>query len=689
MSRCRIWTMLALAAVVAAGPAAADDDRDFLRERAAPPVLIFILDTSGSMVGSPENPGAQRGSNLSFAMVPGGGDDPYSRMGIAKRVLREFLSDVTEANFALAGYAQAQPADGSNPVPQKHWVYEARGGDRFNLIEPNYAYRLGYAETYAGALIDNPADILKGRMIGYSPYFDGTQPILDRFGPLNAWDSGIEEVVGTATRRLPYDLMPVYFGSCFMDTKGTPLDASDDAMVCKDNVFPFYASGDRDGAGNMIPDEYYYGDPGTGTFPGCTPNRVPDASNPDDGCFAEWLEASGSNTIEHRRRVQLRIPSANPSGGANHLLADDGSGGLVGNEVVDDPGGDEDYNLDGEFDDPDYDGSESSDWILYVELVEEQSSRTCTYSVPPTDTPTPLPSATATPTETPPPTPTWTWTPVPPVNCRDIELRVLAPASGILQAVIDNGMAYELEITRTVVTWTPPDSSYRLDWFGVYSGSYTHDNGTHYWGDGSPSVDYGPITDVQTQASAVARIPASMSMNWFADIDPNFTHTSFHEVCVDVDVLGAGISCAGICGDYGNPATPTPTRTSTRTNTPYAGTPTMTATPTRTPTQTVTPTRTATRTPTRTWTPSSTPTNTPWWWTPTHTPTRTNTPPPPTATRTPTRTNTPPPATATRTATRTFTPAPATATPTRTPTRTSTPVPVATNTPTRTPTVLQ
>ena len=82
-------------------------------------------------------------------------------MGIAKRVLREFLEDVTDANYALAGYAQAQPADGSNAVPQKHWIYEARTADRFSLIEANYAYRIGYNENFAGALIDNPSDILK------------------------------------------------------------------------------------------------------------------------------------------------------------------------------------------------------------------------------------------------------------------------------------------------------------------------------------------------------------------------------------------------------------------------------------------------------------------------------------------------------------------------------------------------
>ncbi|MCJ7755325.1 MAG: hypothetical protein MUP13_12240, partial [Thermoanaerobaculales bacterium] len=410
MKSSRFWKISAvITAILAAGPSAADD-KDFLRERAAPPVLIFILDTSGSMVGSPEEPGAMRGSRVGYGMVPGAGDDPYSRMGIAKRVLRDFLTDVTDATYALAGYAQAQPSDGSNAVPQKHWVYEARDGDRFSLVEPNFAYRLGYAETFAGVLIDNPADILKGELIGYSPYFDSTAPILDRYGPSNAFDTGITE--GDDALRLPYDLMPVYFGSCFVDNKETPFDFTDDETICRDNVFPFYATGERDVAGDMIAEEFYYGDPGSGKFPDCTPNRVPDASNPDDGCFAEWLIPAGGTTIENRRRVQLRIASTSPGGSANHLRAIDSGGAYVGNEVATDPGGDEDYNLDGEAD-PDYDGSESSDWVLWVEMVEEQSSRTCLYTVAPTATPTMTPTITATPTVTSTPTPTWTPTPPP------------------------------------------------------------------------------------------------------------------------------------------------------------------------------------------------------------------------------------------------------------------------------------
>jgi hypothetical protein len=162
------WLVLVVA-IALCGPVHADD-RDFLREVAAPPNIIFILDTSSSMVSSPEVPGVVDGAKINAAMVPGAGDDPYSRLGIAKRVLREFLETVGEANFALAGYAQAPPPDVNpafNPLPRKHWVYEARAQDRFHMVESTYAYRMGYAETHAGLLLDVPGDILKQQMIGH------------------------------------------------------------------------------------------------------------------------------------------------------------------------------------------------------------------------------------------------------------------------------------------------------------------------------------------------------------------------------------------------------------------------------------------------------------------------------------------------------------------------------------------
>ncbi|MGD9252368.1 MAG: VWA domain-containing protein, partial [Holophagae bacterium] len=452
--RSKTWTYwLALVLAVGLAGVLGADDRDFLRERSAPPNLIFILDTSKSMVGSPELPGRIQGAKMTYGMVPGAGDDPYSRMGIAKRVLRDFLEDIADANYALAGYAQAQPSDGSNPVPQKHWVYEARSADRFSMVDLQYAYRIGYNESFAGALIDNPADILKGELMGYSPYFDpDTSTVTDRFGPTTGWETLIEEVPGDPNTRLPYDLMPVYFFNCFIDDMGTA-ETSDDVTLCRDNVFPFYPTGDRDASGNMIVDEWYYGDQVANVFPDCTPNRTPDALNPDDGCLAEWEQVVGSDVIQHRRRVQLRIPGTNPVGDANHPLGVDTLGAPIGNQLVPDSGVD-DYDLDGSTADPDLDGDEANDWILYVNAVEEQQSRTCSIPLP---------------------------TPTPTVSCNQMSLTANPANSGFFSAVITNTSAYDIQVARTTVDWQPLGGIF-LDFFEVTSAGSPNYTNNHYWG---------------------------------------------------------------------------------------------------------------------------------------------------------------------------------------------------------------
>ena len=390
--RTTAWLALALAALVA-GTAVADD-RDFLRQLAAPPNLIFILDSSRSMVGSPEEPGQQMNAAVAYGMVPGGGDDPYSRMGIAKRVLREFLADVTDANYVLAGYAQAPPAAPLSPIPTKHWVYEGIGfwdstlgdyrPDHFHLMEQGYAYRFGYAETYAGLALDNPADIYQGTMMGYTPYFDpalGAAGVEGRFGPVRAYDFD---------PTLPYDLMPIYFGTCIYD------EINEKNVCSGDGVFPFYDTGERDASNEIITEDWYYGD--RGEFPHCVPWKSSTPLAPDDGCKAAWEDNTGTvpgygrNRVEFKRRVRLEIPAFNPNTGLdNHLLGVlDSDGMSVGNELVNDLGT-EDYDLDGT-PDRDYDEDMAYDWVLYVDAVEQLSMRACgSPQMPPTATPTPLP----------------------------------------------------------------------------------------------------------------------------------------------------------------------------------------------------------------------------------------------------------------------------------------------------------
>jgi len=380
--------LLALVAGVV-GTARAED-KDLLREQSAPPNILFILDSSTSMAGSIEGIPVAGGVNTGEPMVPGAGDDPYSRMGIAKQVLRDFLDSVSEANFALAGYAQDVQA-----VPAKHWAYEAVDGDRFRMVEPQYAYRFGYNQEYSQRYLEkpNPAAFASDVLFGFSPYYAASTDLADiqaRYGPLLA---------DTVDPILPFDYLPIYLGQC-VDPNNTPNDASDD--VCPYGVFPVLGSGSAD-------DRWSYGSGGN-RFQNCDP-----ASNPDDehaqvpawnasdphpcDVFWERPSSSGTGVVQYARRIRLQIQDGYSFRGL------DAGGNLTGNLEVADLGED-DY--DGGGADPDLDGSQTSDWLLYVDMVEQRRSRECN---PPAPLATWTPTPTVTPTATPTPTATATVTP--------------------------------------------------------------------------------------------------------------------------------------------------------------------------------------------------------------------------------------------------------------------------------------
>jgi hypothetical protein len=179
---CRNRLIAAVILVLCATGAVADD-RDFLRERAAKPNILILLDTSTSMIGTSEaRTEFTEGDGpdiVDFGMLPGAGDDPRSRMGIAKAVLRDFLQNVTDANFALAGYQYQMPEDGGSPVnpfPAKHWTYEALSGDHLGFIEQGLAYRIGWAErtrlpSQTLRLLVNPADYSRSKARSFDRAF--------------------------------------------------------------------------------------------------------------------------------------------------------------------------------------------------------------------------------------------------------------------------------------------------------------------------------------------------------------------------------------------------------------------------------------------------------------------------------------------------------------------------------------
>jgi hypothetical protein len=83
------------------------DDTELLRKGAADPYIFILMDTSGSM-----------NLGLGDTWVAGGGDNPSSRIYLAKRALYEVFSPVSNVFYGFASFNQ----DHLN-ARQKHWIY--------------------------------------------------------------------------------------------------------------------------------------------------------------------------------------------------------------------------------------------------------------------------------------------------------------------------------------------------------------------------------------------------------------------------------------------------------------------------------------------------------------------------------------------------------------------------------------
>ena len=289
----RSW-MIAVAVAALCATTAGADDRDFLRERAAKPNILILLDTSGSMVGTSEVATdftiGDAPSAIDYGMLPGGGDDPRSRMGIAKEVLRTFLQNVTDANFALAGYQYEVPTvSGSqtNPFPAKQWTYQAPTADRFGFLEQGYAYRIGWAQR---TLLEpdvpnpwiNPSDFSRSMLFGYNPYFEpnsdpaGTN-IANYVAPSRRYGPILAPELHPGN---PYDLLPIYLMRNCETT-----DIAGDGTRCLNRGFPFFTSLDL--SGNKVLHMW------TSSFLNCAVG-LPSLGSTDDGCRGNWVVGYGA-----------------------------------------------------------------------------------------------------------------------------------------------------------------------------------------------------------------------------------------------------------------------------------------------------------------------------------------------------------------------------------------------------------
>jgi hypothetical protein len=548
----------AVALALGAGSATADD-RDFLRERAAKPNILVLLDTSTSMIGTSEVATefteGEGPASINFGMLPGGGDDPRSRMGIAKAVLRDFLQNITEANFALAGYQYTMPEESGSPVnpyPARHWVYQATAADRFGFLEAGFAYRIGWAEktnlpSETVTPLPNPADYARSFLLGYDPYFDPdsasanyVEPWL-RYGPVEA----PELHPGN-----PYSTLPIYLmRNCETD------DVVGDGTDCGLRVFPFFTAKDLVGVTALHQ--------WTSSFDNCTTGGV------DGGCLGSWSVDNGTSpaTItQFVRRAHLEVPTTDTSGDPNHPIGEDTSGNMSGNREVSDAGAD-DYTLDGT-PDADYDGDESLDWLMRVQMVEQRKSRVCDVPVPPE------------------------------AECTDVTIAG-AGAGDDIEWTVTNSNGFGATLTTTTLTWDQYWPTLYVDDFTLLAHAAYPDQ-EYYPGDGvSSPTTVAATADLAANATAVlvtdfeGTVPDDSDLVGGFGLELTLEFDDFYSTICTVDAVYAV-------------ATPTPTPTATATYTPTpTHTPTFTPTYTPTPTETPTATATATRTPTNTPVPAS------------------------------------------------------------------------------------
>ncbi len=131
----RGWRPAAIAGVLAllllAATSVSADDRSLLRDSAGEPYVFIIFDTSGSMHWTPRcpladfsrPPGDPEKCNQLCApgdcFAPMQGDDPNSKLYIAKEALYEIIDQVDDMHFGFATYNQDELR-----VRHKHWLYE-------------------------------------------------------------------------------------------------------------------------------------------------------------------------------------------------------------------------------------------------------------------------------------------------------------------------------------------------------------------------------------------------------------------------------------------------------------------------------------------------------------------------------------------------------------------------------------
>jgi len=112
--------LLVFCLAVVSRPATADD-KDFLRPEGtkAPANLMIVFGNSQTTTQ------AITFTGTNFSTFDGDADSPGSKLGAAKKVIKQFITDFhTTYNIGLTGFARP-PNFGSTTINRKHWVYQS------------------------------------------------------------------------------------------------------------------------------------------------------------------------------------------------------------------------------------------------------------------------------------------------------------------------------------------------------------------------------------------------------------------------------------------------------------------------------------------------------------------------------------------------------------------------------------
>src|SRR5687767_3682600 len=226
----RLRLLTALGLVLLTSLPAGADDKDFLRPvgEAVPPNLLIVFGNSQTLTQTISFTG------VNTSTFDGDGDSPGSKMGAAKRVLKQFVvENATSYNIGLTSFAH-NPNVGSIDIDRKHWVYQALATDFPNDVFKEVAGTLSrWGPAGEGPCTSKTVPYCGDR----SKQFDGITPAVISLTDSKATVQGpffgsvasspayiyLNGSASDATERIQYTIVAGSYGEAFTDGSLTAL----------------------------------------------------------------------------------------------------------------------------------------------------------------------------------------------------------------------------------------------------------------------------------------------------------------------------------------------------------------------------------------------------------------------------------------------------------------------------------